>query len=210
MLRGKTLLWLAVAGAMVLPVAGASAAPTKYDVAQSCTVQPKLHYTFDGVDRTPPKGMLGNGNPLGFICSGTTYVPLRWLAQQLQNAVMWTGRTKTIAVASSGASQDGTRFHVAKVSVGSGGTTVSVDVANATSRTRYVSFTIQFEDGYGHVLGTLEGPQSGADAWGKVEVAAGATRTLTAAGQKDFAGYVAIHIVPWADACPVACPPLPG
>lgn len=215
MLRGwrRPLLSLAAGLFLVLPLAGGAWASyniANYDVAASCVVVPKLHYVFDGVDRTPPEGMLGNGNPLGFICDGNTYVPLRWLAQELGNAVEWNGKTYTISISSSGAAQRGVRFHVVNVRTGASGTTVGVQVDNSTNGTRYVSFTVNFEDGFGHVLGSIQGPQTGADSFGKAEIAPGHSQTITVTSTKDFAGYVSIAIAPWADACPIACPPLGG
>ena len=155
---------------------------------------------FDGVDQTPPGGMLGNGNPLGFICAGNTYVPLRWLAQQLGRAVQWDGSTHTVSVSSSGASQNGAEFHVSQVQTGAAGTTVAVQVYNTTGRTSYVSFTVHFEDGFGHVLSSIPGPQTGADSFGKAEIGAGQTQTMRVTSAKDLSGYVSIAVAPWADA----------
>jgi len=199
---------LAVVAGIALPVA-AAAAPA-YDVAANCSLAPELHYVVDGVDRTPMGGMLGDGNPVGFICTGNTYVPLRWLAETLGRAVTWDAATSTIGISASGAAQNGVAFHVARVTTSPPGTSVAVDVANATAKTAYTSFTVQFQDGYGKVVGTIDQPPPGADSFGKAEIAAGATQTLTVASAQDFFGYVQVVIVPWAAACPIACPPLPG
>lgn len=217
MLNGwrRPLFSLAAGFLLVLPLAGrawASYNIANYNVAASCAVVPNLHYVFDGVDKTPSGGMLGNGNPLGFLCDGNTYVPLRWLAQELGHAVEWNGNTHTIFASSSGASQHGARFHIVKVHTGASGTTVAVQVDNSTHHTSYVYFTVNFEDGFGHVLGSIQGPQTGRDFYGKTEaeIGPGQTQTMTVTSSEDFSGYVSIAIAPWAAACPIACPPLNG
>lgn len=49
----------------------------------------KLHYMFDGVEKQPAGAQ-------GFIYEGTTYVPLRFMSEQLGKEVQWDSGTKTI------------------------------------------------------------------------------------------------------------------
>lgn len=51
-----------------------------------------LKYLFDGVEQNPPEGQAD------FIYNGTTYVPLRFIAEALGKDVQWDGNTNTIYV----------------------------------------------------------------------------------------------------------------
>lgn len=201
---------VAVLVGLLLLIPAGGIAWADYNLNTNCTVSPQLHYIFDGADVTPAGGMLANGNPVGFICAGSTYVPLRWLAESMGMTVGWDGRTNTITITSYGSSQDGVTFNITHVSTGSTGTVAEVAVANTSGSTRYAKFTLNFVDGYGHVLGTVTGPQgSAANQFGEVQLAGGQTQTVTGSGSSDLSGYVSIEIAPYADACPVACPPFP-
>ncbi|MCL6451165.1 MAG: NPCBM/NEW2 domain-containing protein [Acetobacteraceae bacterium] len=60
-----------------------------------------LRYVIAGVDRTPPGGMIDTGVskvPAGFVYQGTTYVPLRFISEALDQEVVWDGRTYTIYI----------------------------------------------------------------------------------------------------------------
>ena len=75
--------------AAALPVAAAA-----YDVAGSCVVAP-LRFIFNGAAVAP---QVANGNPAGFICAGTSYVPLRFVASALGQLVAWDGGTDTVTI----------------------------------------------------------------------------------------------------------------
>lgn len=85
-----------VAGATLAGVAAAGG----YDVAANCVVAP-LNFVFNGQPAAP---QVANGNPGGFICNGTAYVPLRFVAQAMGAAVGYTGATHTITVTSASTS----------------------------------------------------------------------------------------------------------
>lgn len=51
-----------------------------------------IKYYFDGVEKTPPDSQKG------FIYNGTTYVPLRFMAQSLGKEVGWDGSTYSVFV----------------------------------------------------------------------------------------------------------------
>ena len=221
--RPLALLGAVLAGVVALPAAQAAPA---YDLSSNCTLSPELQFLIDGHNETPPGAVIGDGNPDGFICTGNAYVPLRWFAGLLGKSVTWNGAAHAISVSSSGAVQHGVAFHVVAVATTASGATVGVQIANGTQGEAYASFTVEFLNGFGAVLATIPGPQTGADSFGKLELAPGATRVSTvtsapaastaaappaqssAAGAGNPSGYVSIVIVPWAAACPVACPPL--
>ena len=85
-----------VAGAALAGVAAAGG----YDVAANCVVAP-LNFVFNGQSVTP---RVANGNPGGFICNGTSYVPLRFVAQSMGATVGYSGATHTITVTSAATS----------------------------------------------------------------------------------------------------------
>lgn len=200
---------LAIAIGALVVTGSTGLALADYNVAANCTVAPQLHYVINGSDQTPPGGTLPNGNPVGFICAGSTYVPLRWLAETLNQAVGWNGNTYTITVSGSGAAANGVTFNVASVHSDASGTTASVKLTNSASGERYASFTLQFEDGFGNVLDTISGPQGSGNLDGTVPLPAGTTQSVSVSSSSNLSGYVAIVIQPIAGDCPVACPPLP-
>lgn len=60
-----------------------------------------LKYYFDGVQKGSSDGQYFNGSknvPLGFVYEGTTYVPLRFVAEALGKVVGWDARSNTIWV----------------------------------------------------------------------------------------------------------------
>jgi predicted lipoprotein with Yx(FWY)xxD motif len=77
-------------------MAPATPSPANYDVAANCTVAP-LQFVFDGASEAP---QVANGNPAGFICNGTSYVPLRFVASALGKTVAWDGAADTVTVTS--------------------------------------------------------------------------------------------------------------
>lgn len=85
-----------VAG-LALSGAGAAAA-AGYDVATHCTVA-GLHYVFGGSARAP---QVAGGKPAGFICAGTAYAPIRFVATSLGQAVGWDGSSDTITLTAAG------------------------------------------------------------------------------------------------------------
>lgn len=90
----RMLPWIAAGLAAALGLGGA-AVGAGYDLAANCTVAP-LRFTFAGKPTAPA---VANGNPGGFICNGTSYVPLRFVAQGLGQQVAWDGGTDTVSVA---------------------------------------------------------------------------------------------------------------
>lgn len=86
--------WLA-AGILVATMLAGTAVAASYDIAANCAVAP-LHFLVSGTPMTPE---VANGNPAGFICNGTSYVPLRFMAQSLNQQVAWEGSTDTVSVA---------------------------------------------------------------------------------------------------------------
>jgi predicted lipoprotein with Yx(FWY)xxD motif len=88
--RRPALLLLLVAGILgsALPAAAA------YDVSASCAVAP-LQSVFNGQAVMP---QVANGNPAGFICNGTSYVPVRFVADALGQQVAWEGATDTVTI----------------------------------------------------------------------------------------------------------------
>lgn len=97
--------WVSALRNLVLLLAGSAAGVTLTGVAwaasgiDQCGVVP-LRFVIDGVDRTPTRGDLPDGNPASLICNGRTYVPLRWLTERLGKAVVWDGSTHTIRISS--------------------------------------------------------------------------------------------------------------
>ncbi|MGE4283040.1 MAG: stalk domain-containing protein [Clostridia bacterium] len=51
-----------------------------------------LKYFFDGVEKTPPS------EQKGFVYKGTTYVPIRFIAESLGKGVTWEGETSSIYI----------------------------------------------------------------------------------------------------------------
>lgn len=202
----RSILAVAIGGLVVVGFAGLALAG--YNVSANCTVATQLHYVINGMDQTPSGGTLPNGNPIGFICAGSTYVPLRWLAETLNQAVGWNGSTYTITVTGAGAANNGVAFNVASVHADSSGTTVSVKLTNSASGERYAAFALKFEDGFGNVLGTISGPQGSGTLDGTLPLLAGATQSVSVSSPSNFGGYVSIVIEPSAGDCPVACPPI--
>ncbi|HVB11319.1 MAG TPA: stalk domain-containing protein [Bacillota bacterium] len=91
MRRGLALLaGVVVAGTALAAVASAAG----YDVASNCVTAP-LQFVFDGKATAV---QVANGNPAGFICNGTAYVPIRFMAQSLGQQVAYDGSTDTITV----------------------------------------------------------------------------------------------------------------
>lgn len=89
--------WAFGLAALVAGIAlAATASAAAYDVAANCVNEP-ISYQFDGKFVVP---QVANGNPAGFLCNGTTYVPLRFMAQALGKAVdwNWTGSRGQITV----------------------------------------------------------------------------------------------------------------
>ncbi len=82
---------------------GGAAAGAGYDVAANCAMAP-LQFVFNGQAETP---QVANGNPAGFICNGTSYVPLRFVADALGDQVAWSGSTDTVTVTSSATANSG-------------------------------------------------------------------------------------------------------
>ncbi len=120
----------AVAGALLAGVAAASG----YDLAANCVVAP-LQFVFNGQSVTP---QVANGNPAGFICNGTSYVPLRFVAQSMGATVGYNGTTDTITVASASAPAATASTCALTVDVAESGSTVWGTVTAAygsTSRT---------------------------------------------------------------------------
>ncbi len=62
-----------------------------------------LNYYINNVERTPPEGQSG------FIYKGTTYVPLRFIAESLGEEVYWDGSTYSIYI---GDKPEGTRVRM--------------------------------------------------------------------------------------------------
>lgn len=60
-----------------------------------------LNFVFNGQSVMP---QVANGNPGGFICNGTSYMPLRFVAQSMGATVGYTGATHTITVTSAATS----------------------------------------------------------------------------------------------------------
>lgn len=83
------------AGVLVGSLLTGTAVAAGYDVAANCTLAP-LRFLFSGQQVTP---QVANGNPSGFICHGSSYVPLRFMAQALAQQVAWEGSTDTVSVA---------------------------------------------------------------------------------------------------------------
>ena len=83
-----------VVGMLVGAGLAGTAVAAGYDVAANCTVAP-LQFLFGGAAVTP---QVADGNPAGFICNGTSYVPLRFMAQSLGQQVAWEGSTDTVSV----------------------------------------------------------------------------------------------------------------
>lgn len=75
-----------IAGAIIFSGLGAYAATSiKVDVLP-------LKFYFDGVQKKP------SGNQMGFVYEGTTYVPLRFMAESLGKEVAWDSKTTSIYV----------------------------------------------------------------------------------------------------------------
>ncbi|MEK8200148.1 stalk domain-containing protein [Lysinibacillus sp. FSL M8-0134] len=55
-------------------------------------VQDKISYYVDKVKKVPPEGQSG------FIYQGTTYVPMRFVAESLGEKVTWDGKTKSVYI----------------------------------------------------------------------------------------------------------------
>ena len=86
------LLACVVAGAALTGLALAGS----YNVAANCVVAP-LGFVFNGQSVTP---QVANGNPPAFICNGTSYVPLRFVAQSMGATVGYDATTRTVTVTS--------------------------------------------------------------------------------------------------------------
>lgn len=74
-----------------------------------------LKYFFDGVEKPGPS------DQQGFIYNGTTYVPLRYMAETLNKKVGWEGKTSSIYI---GKQQEGTITYLEELkahTVGPGG-----------------------------------------------------------------------------------------
>ncbi|WP_445478784.1 stalk domain-containing protein [Lysinibacillus irui] len=54
--------------------------------------QDKISYYVDKVEKVPPEGQSG------FIYQGTTYVPMRFVAESLGEKVTWDGKTKSVYI----------------------------------------------------------------------------------------------------------------
>jgi len=94
MSRWRVFPWVAAGVAAGIVLAGTAVA-AGYDIAGNCTQAP-LQFVFGGQPVTP---QVAGGNPAGFICNGTSYVPLRFMAQSLGQQVAWEGSTDTVSVA---------------------------------------------------------------------------------------------------------------
>src|SRR5579875_2055360 len=86
--------WMALALAAAVAWSAPVAVAAGYDVGANCTVAP-LRFVFDG---RPVAPRVANGNPAGFICAGTSYVPLRFVADALGKQVAWDGATYTVTL----------------------------------------------------------------------------------------------------------------
>jgi len=86
--------WLGLGAAALVACCAVSGPVAAYDVGSSCAVAP-LQFVFDGGSVAP---QVANGNPAGFICNGTSYVPLRFVADALGKQVGWDGATDTVTV----------------------------------------------------------------------------------------------------------------
>ena len=92
----RSVTWLLVGILAGFLMSGAAVAAA-YDVAANCAAV-GLHFVFGGSEQAPPTA---SGNPAAFICDGTAYVPIRFVAQALGQTVGWEGTTNTITVSAS-------------------------------------------------------------------------------------------------------------
>lgn len=103
----RSLMWLVV-GLLGGAILSGTAVAAAYSVAANCTAAP-LQFVVGGSPQTPE---VAGGGPSGFICHGSAYVPVRWLAQALGQAVSWDGTTHTITLTASGTASAATPTEV--------------------------------------------------------------------------------------------------
>jgi hypothetical protein len=164
-------------------------ARAQYNLSEDCVVRPDLHYVLDGVDQTPYGGAIPDGHPAGFICTGRTYVPLRWLSELLGKEVTWDGDTATIRLSGAEWNENGVTMRVTEVVSGAEGTSVAVRMRNSGDRNQTASLDVPFYDGSGAILGTANGPQS-------ITLAPGEETTRIAASQSNLSGYAYLRVNP--------------
>ncbi|MEX2415212.1 MAG: copper amine oxidase N-terminal domain-containing protein [Paenibacillaceae bacterium] len=76
--------------ALIIPAGQAFSADTSKTIQVSFA---PIHYVIDGIDYAPPEAQLG------FIYTGNTYVPLRFVASILNKAIAWDGPNSKVTVA---------------------------------------------------------------------------------------------------------------
>lgn len=161
-------------------------ATAAYDVSSNCVERP-LTIMVDGVDQSPWRGQLPDGNPGSLICNGRAYLPIRWVSSALGKQVGWDGATYTVDISGLEWSSESFKASLAGLQTNASGTTAALMVENTAGHPESFTFRLRVYDGNRTLLGTISGPNT------PVQLAPGARQQITASTAQDLSGYA--HLV---------------